>query len=452
MVLLMLTITAYGEMGCGAAQTQMGELNDDLRQVTERLNSDSEKNARVENLDGELEGYLRYAMISNPALKANYELWRAQVARVGASGKLPEPILSYGLFIRRIETRVGPQRHKFGLRQRLPWPDKLAASTDFEVASARAHERLFEARALNLKRSVSDAWWRLWSIHQAKQVRREQLSLLNHMTASVRGRMQVGGANISEISQLDLVTSRLADKLATLGAKERSAAARLVSAIGAPAGTKTPISLRQLIEMIPDESEQDLMAAARQHPRVQAQSMLIEQSEASKRSAEADRFPNIILGLDYIETGEHDGAMVQDDNGKDPLLATVSLELPIWIDVYAAAEAAADATKRARIAQKDNIEAHLQAELQDALSVLGDSARRIKLFRDTLIPQGRTAYLAALGDYEIGQVEVASMILAYRELLELRLGLITAQADHARSWSWLESVAGRSVRAKEVTP
>ena len=46
--------------------------------------------------------------------------------------------------------------------------------------------------------------------------------------------------------------------------------------------------------------------------------------------------------------------------------------------------------------------------------------------------------------------EVASILLAERELLDLQLSLFKAQADHGVALARLEAVAGRPVRVEQV--
>ena len=42
--------------------------------------------------------------------------------------EFPELVLTYGGFIRSVETRVGPQRHRLGAMQWFPWPTRLNAN------------------------------------------------------------------------------------------------------------------------------------------------------------------------------------------------------------------------------------------------------------------------------------------------------------------------------------
>ena len=442
--LLLLLVVAALLSGCWGPQPHRRSLEADLRPVGERFDDGEAERPLPE---GRLEGYLAYAMARSPALRASYGRWRAAVAQVGVADALPAPVLSYGLFVRQVETRVGPQRHRFGLRQRLPWPEALSTSSDVAAAGARAAQRRFEAQALVLQREVGESWWRLWAIARRREVRREQLALLRQLAESARGRLEVGAASVSEVNRIDLSVSRLADALDALTEAERAASARLAAAIGAPAGSATPIEEEPFVALLPDEEERALVAAVLGHPAVLEQEMFAEQSAARRRRAEADRYPDLTVGVDYIETGEREDADPA-DNGKDPVLATVSVELPIWFEDYAAAEQSAAASREARLAQRGAALDAIRVEVLDAMATLRDSERRVRLYRDTLIPQAETTWLAVLGDYETGRATVTGALMAFQELLELRLSLVEAQADHARSWVRLESAVGRPVRAK----
>jgi outer membrane protein, heavy metal efflux system len=65
---------------------------------------------------------------------------------------MPEPQFTYGLYLSRVETRVGPQRHRFSLSQVLPRPGRLAANADAASFDARSAERKFDAMTLAVAR------------------------------------------------------------------------------------------------------------------------------------------------------------------------------------------------------------------------------------------------------------------------------------------------------------
>ncbi len=56
------------------------------------------------DFDGTLGGYLAYAYAHSPALRASFETWRAATFRPDQERRLPEPTISYAVFVRSVET------------------------------------------------------------------------------------------------------------------------------------------------------------------------------------------------------------------------------------------------------------------------------------------------------------------------------------------------------------
>ena len=83
-----------------------------------------------------LPDYLRFASLNNADLKARFEEWKAALEQVPQAKALDDPKFTYSYFIEEVETRVGPQRNKFGIMQVFPWFGKIEAGTD--VAARRA--------------------------------------------------------------------------------------------------------------------------------------------------------------------------------------------------------------------------------------------------------------------------------------------------------------------------
>jgi len=81
-----------------------------------------------------------------------------------------------------------------------------------------------------------------------------------------------------------------------------------------------------------------------------------------------------------------------------------------------------------------------------------DAHRRLRLYRDTLIPQAQSAYESVIGSYAVGRSGVAAALLAQRDLLELAVALVRARADHGVAWARLERVVGRPVEAANPEP
>ncbi len=393
--------------------------------------------------DGTLLSYVQYALAHSPALRASFEEWRAAAQRAPQARRLPEPMITYGYFVR----RMGPERHRIGVSQSFPWPSKLTAGADAASLAARSAQQRYEAAALELTRTVAEAYWRIWLLERTRTVWENQKRILEHFSVLVRGRLEVGQATLADLGQVDLSVSRAVDDLAGIGEQRRVAGAALVAAIGAPPGSATPV-----VSEIPDlvvaaEPDAVLLSSAVDHPRVRAFGLMAEAQQHRARAAGADAYPSFTLGVDYIET---DPAAMPENSGNDAVMVLAGATLPIWGGAYEAEQKEARAESAALRAHGQAARDQAAAELEKALSDVRDAARRAKLHRDTLLPQAEMVYGSGLGAYQVDRTTLASVIMAQRDLLEIQSGLDRALADHAVAWARLEEIVGRRVSSRRA--
>jgi outer membrane protein, heavy metal efflux system len=195
------------------------------------------------------------------------------------------------------------------------------------------------------------------------------------------------------------------------------------------------------------ESEEQLIADGLKHPSVQSFSLMSRSHDARASRARASRYPDFRVGFDFIEVGPSRVPGVT-DSGKDAMMISFSMSLPFWWESYLAEEDEAQARSASFQAYEAAAKDRARRRVATLLSRLRDSARRVSLYRDTLIPQAETVYGSVLAGYQTGEANIAEVLLAHRNLLDLSLGLYQAQASHAMSWSKLESVVGRSIAVK----
>ena len=197
------------------------------------------------------------------------------------------------------------------------------------------------------------------------------------------------------------------------------------------------------------EDDKSLRSAAVTHPRIQAIGSMAEAQQQRARAVGADRYPDFVLGAEYIETGPTDMAGVA-DSGKDPIIVSVAVKLPLWGGIYTDEEDEARAQSAAYRAKQGAAQDRAEAAFEKAMSDVRDSARRVELYRNTLVPQAETVFESVLGGYQAGTSTVVSILLAERELLELQLAQFKAQADHGVALARLEALVGRPVRLEAV--
>lgn len=430
--------------GCAAASEPA--LRSDLRAATERLGARPADAPNIA-LDGTLATYVAYAASRSPALRASFDRWRAATHRIAPARRFPDPVVTYAFYAAPVQTRVGPQRHRLGVRQAIPWPTRLSAAADARSLAARAAQRDFEGRTLALRSRIASAWWRLWAIERQRPVYADQATLLATLTETARTRIAVGSGTLAEVAQLELLEARLADRIAALDEMQSTARAALRAAIGAPRDIGLPVADDVPAPTLPHEALDALEQAARAHPRMEAYELRARSHEAQAGAAEADRLPSFVLGLDWIETGE--ASMPVNGSGDDALLVSVGVRLPLFgQDAAAEAQAAEHAEGDAERAMRQAAENDAIAELSAAWSSVRDSHRRLALYETTLIPQARAAQESVNGAYAASELGAANLITAQRALLEIALEAIAVRAEHGVAWARLEALAGRPVNAE----
>jgi len=436
---------------CARAPTRVDR---DLREVERLLSpldapprdldpSDSAAPAPL-TLDGTLRAYLAHAFAHSPALRATFEQWRAATYGPTQARRLDEPTISYTWFIGGMDTPMGPQRHRVGVMQMFPWPTKIRAASRAEELAAAAAQRRFEAHALELAADVARAYWRLWQLRRARELQRAQVDVLHAVSELVRIRLSTGEASLGALAQVDLQISRNEDDLLSFAPRERAAVAELRRAIGGAAPSALATTDEPPPPRSPDEPPDQLHSALSAHPEVSGRELLARAGAERARAVGADRYPSLGLGFDWTQIGPaRDPTHPQ--AGRDMFMLQTSLTIPIWGAAYRAAIRQAEAQGAAEAAEARAARDRGAADLEAVLSDIEDSARRIRLYTATLVPQAQTARAALQSSYQSGRAALSDLLLLERDLIELESAHLQARVDHALAWAELERIVGRPV-------
>ena len=174
--------------------------------------------------------------------------------------------------------------------------------------------------------------------------------------------------------------------------------------------------------------------------------MLANQMEREKYAinlARKDRYPDVTFGVDYVVTD--DAINRTSESGKDPVVAMLSINLPIWRKKYKAAVVEAKFRFAATGEKRTNRKNQLLADLSMVNYRFRDAERKINLFRDTLIPKAKQALNVLQKSYQTGKSEFLSLIDAERLLLEFELSYERAVADRMQRLAEIELLVGKSV-------
>ncbi len=394
-----------------------------------------------------LDDYLAHALATSPLLKSARARSTASSERAAVVGSLPDPVVSYGYFIDEVETRVGPQEQKLGVRQTLPFFGKLSQKKHTARARAAAESERHRATRLSVIRSVTDAYCEYAYLARAVAIQETRVDLLRRLEGVVRSAYSAGTASYADLMKAQIALAGAETNLATAIDMRIPLSAGLAAAANLAADGPLPWPDRiPTVESAPSAARAldpgdvsiDLLAAS---PKLLALSHDVEAAEAAASLAGLGQFPDLTLGLDYIVTGE--AAMPVDESGKDPLIASASLTLPIWFGARRAAVREADANETAARGALEQERRNLVAALEMALFRLRDAERRVDLYRDRQVPLARQSFEATEASYRGGGADFDSLVAAEASLLEFELALARARADRTQRAAKLDELLGR---------
>lgn len=388
----------------------------------------------------DLDDYLVYAAMHNPQLEAAFHRWKAALEQIPQVTALPDPQFTYRYYIREMETRASPPRQAVALQQTFPWFGKLQLRGDAAAEMAEMERQTFQAEKLRLFQQVKDAYYEYAYLWQAISITEENARLLKYFEEVVRIRYRTATADNADIVRAQVEQGKLADRLRTLGELAAPLAARLNAALNRPPDAPLARPAPAAGDWPAFSDEQWLAWMRESNPRLAGLDRQIDQERVGIELARKEYFPDVMLEVDWDHAGE---AMEPSDSGKDEVIASVSVNLPIWRDKLDAGVRQARRRHSAAVGQRTAAENALTADLKMALFRYRDAERKINLYRDTLLPKARQSIQATERAYKDGSNTFLELIDAQRVLLEFELAYQRALADRAQRLAELERLTGR---------
>ncbi len=391
--------------------------------------------------EASLEAYTRLALQNNAGLRAAFEQWLAALERVPQATALPDPQFTYTNFIEEVQTRTGPQNNRFQLSQKFPWIGTLKGRGNVATEHAEAQWWLVEKRALALTRDVKDAYFEYAYLAQALRIVEENLSLLKGLEPVVQRRVQTG-ASQGELLRLQVEIGKVENEFDSLGDRRPSVNAGLNALLNRRSDSLLPWPETPETE-VAQYAVADLKKRLQEaNPELKSLHYRIREAEERRTLARLSGYPDITVGLAYIDTGGAVTSMIPSDSGDDPFSVSIGFSLPIWRHKYDALKRQERAAMNSAQALSVQREHDLIAQLELTLYKYDDAVRQISLYRDTLIPRARQALEVTEISYESGRAALIDVIDSQRELLFFEKSYWRAVSDYQQHNAALEALCG----------
>ncbi|MCP4685010.1 MAG: TolC family protein, partial [bacterium] len=348
-----------------------------------------------------LQDYLAYAAVNSPALKAAFYGWQAAVEKADYAGALPDPILNYAYFIENVETRVGPQEHRLSLKQTFPWFGTLGARKDMAAQRAQAAFEKYQSEKLKLFYRVKAAYYDFYFLGREIDLARENMALLSFWESVVRTRYRVALSVHPDLIKAQVELGKLEDRLQSLEHRLVPVRARLRAALGVDDTAPLPLPDEISVREVGVDREALVARALSDNSDLAAVFREIDRQRAAVRLAGKISKPRLTFGVDYIATGEALDPSLS-DSGKDPWTVSVGISLPVWLGKNRAVKNEAVASLRRSEYEFEDQKIRLAAAAEDIIFRYVDALRRLRLYRDGLLPKAEQALNASYAAYQSG--------------------------------------------------
>ncbi len=391
-----------------------------------------------------LDAYIRRALAENRTVQAAFHNVQSLKYRIPQVTALDDPVAANTSFP---IPSVGPQYSLMGynpynltLAQQFPWFGTLKVRGEVADRDVRVALAELAAAQLDAVAAVKRAYYELHAAEKTGEILAEIRKVLEHFQALARSRIPEGGSQQDVIRAETLITE-LDRTLAGNQQDVASAQAALARQIHAnpEADLRTLPELPQ--ETVPAEIDRLYQLAVTARPELRGRLEAIARDEKAIELARKRSYPNVTLGFTYMDMTKTD-AVSRTASGSPNIGLFVGFNLPVYRKKYEAGvcEAQERALADAKLyeAQRDETD----SEIKDLSTQARVQQDVLSLLRDGILPRARHTLDLARSDYENQNVDIATVLSAQREVLQVEIQVAQVEAELGKALASLERAVG----------
>jgi outer membrane protein TolC len=447
-----------------------------------------------------LEDYLVVAAENNPNLKSKFFQYQAALERVPQVGALPDPQLSFGIFIKPMERFAGDQIGSISLMQMFPWLGTLGAAKEEMTFMAKANYEAFNEAKSTLFYEVKATWYAMHLLEKEITITSENIELLKTIEQIALARFKSGGqqssgasssgtmgntgnttvgsqgagmggmnmqsqtssgslatqrsmtpmaetdnmgssGSMTDVLRVQLEINELQNNLELLQESRIPLLARFNQLLNRPVNETVLLTDTVVAAQIPILLSEIPDSIRHNNPMLK----MLEQEKASYiAQGEMNRkmgFPMIGIGLQYdiFRPGMNSPAMM---NGKNMLMPMATVTLPLWRKKYNAAVRESEWLQKSVDLQIQDVQNQLMVSCEDALKDFRDAERRVKLFQDQASLANQVLNILIV-QYSTGGTNFEEVLRMQQQVLDYRLNHLNALIDGNISVAMMNRLTGR---------
>lgn len=402
-----------------------------------------------------VDAYIRRALAENRTVQAAFHNVRSLKYRIPQVTTLDDPTVSNTIFP---IPAVGPQYSLMGynpynltLAQQFPWFGTLrlrgeVAERDVAVALAE-----LAAAQLDSVAAVKRAYFDLYVSQKTEEIIAENQKILEDFRTLAKSRLATGGTQ-QDVLRAEVLLSELDREAATI--QQGIATAR--SSLARQLHVSPETDLRTLPDLpraaVPVEMERLYQLAIAVRPELKGRLAAVARDEKAVELARKRFYPNVTLGLTYMDMEKTNAQTPQTASGVPNVGFFVGFNLPVYRAKYRAGVCEAEERTRADAKLYEAQRDETFGEIKDFMVQAKVQQDVIGLLRDQILPRTNATLELARSDYAKGNVDVATVFSALREVLQIQLQVAQVEGELGKALASLERAVGTQINEHPPGP
>lgn len=372
-----------------------------------------------------LDDYLQFAAENNPALQSKFAEFEASLQRVAQVNALPDPRISFGVFLRPIETRNGPQQSKIGLSQMFPWIGTLRVKGQIATLQAEVKFEEFNQEKYKLFFHVKEAWYPLNELYSTLKLHEQNRAILVSLKRLATSRYKNGKGSMVDVIRVDIMIENTQTEIGLLQAKKKPLLTRFNRLLNRPDTSEVVVSDTIDLSIVSMGYRRDSLLAL--HPGLLALKLKHEAAIASEELANKAAMPSFGLGIDYVFVGKRTD-INPSGNGNNAVMPMVTMSIPVNQRKYKAAIRETQFVQESIANQIESFENKLSSEYELVWYQLTEAIQLSDLFSNQIEKTNQAIRLLSASYNNSGQ-DFEEILRMQQELLKYQIAQATAKKN-----------------------
>lgn len=392
-----------------------------------------------------LESLIEEALLRNPQLQALNKEWESKKARIVVERSLPQPEVGFGYWGESIQTKTGPMKRKYSIKQPIPYPGKLflkgeIARKEAAVAYARY---ILGVRAVieSLKAYFYDYYFVNESIHI---VEAEKL-ILEGIHASIKSKYETFRAPQQDLVKVDLEIAKIQDKILGLKRQKNLLRAQINRIIDRSQDNyiSLPLGFELLSQKVKIAKVDLLDKAYAESPHILIDLLLLEKQKDKFSLAKQGYRPDFGFMAEYIDIGG--GTTDLDNDGQDAWMVGFQVKVPLWFWKVRSEVKSAKKEFEAQEYKVQDKENFLAFKIEDLFFKLNTEEQLIDLYENVILPESLQNFSVSRIGYENGVVDFLSFLDAERNIISIKIAQLKQKVDYLKTVAQIEYIIGEDL-------